>query len=51
MSLKDLPRNQIRKLLTKESNMILGNRIPSYESLENKFQDEYRKHQWDTIET
>ena len=39
MLFKDFPRNQIRKLLTKESNMILGNRIPSYESLENKFQD------------
>jgi coproporphyrinogen III oxidase-like Fe-S oxidoreductase len=39
MSFKDFPRNQIRKLLTKESNMILKNRIPSYESLENEFQD------------
>jgi oxygen-independent coproporphyrinogen-3 oxidase len=39
MSFKDFSRNQIRKLLTKENNMILGNRIPSYESLENKFQD------------
>jgi len=39
MSFIDFPRNQIRKLLTKENNMILENRIPSYESLENKFQD------------
>ncbi len=39
MSLKDFPRNQIRKLLTKESNMTLENRLPSYESLESKFQD------------
>jgi len=39
MSLKDFSRNQIRKLLTKENNMILENRIPSYESLENKFQN------------
>jgi oxygen-independent coproporphyrinogen-3 oxidase len=39
MSFKDFSRNQIRKLLTKENNMILGNRIPSYESLEKKFQD------------
>jgi oxygen-independent coproporphyrinogen-3 oxidase len=35
----DFSRNQIRKLLTKENNMILENRIPSYESLERKFQD------------
>ena len=39
MSFVAFSRNQIRKLLTKESNMILKNRIPSYESLENKFQD------------
>jgi len=39
MSFKDLSRNQIRKLLTKESNMILENKVPSYESLEGKFQD------------
>jgi len=39
MSLMGFPRNQIRKLLTKENNMILENRIPSYESLERKFQD------------
>jgi oxygen-independent coproporphyrinogen-3 oxidase len=39
MAFKDFSRNQIRKLLTKENKMILGNRIPSYESLENKFQD------------
>jgi len=35
----DFSRNQIRKLLTKENSMILENSIPSYESLENKFQD------------
>src|SRR4030042_2915322 len=39
MPFMDFPRNQIRKLLTKENNMILENKIPSYESLENKFQD------------
>jgi oxygen-independent coproporphyrinogen-3 oxidase len=39
MSLMGLPRNQIRKLLTKENNMILENKVPSYESLEKKFQD------------
>jgi len=39
MSLVTFSRNQIRKLLTKESNMILENRIPTYESLERKFQD------------
>jgi oxygen-independent coproporphyrinogen-3 oxidase len=39
MSLNAFFRNQIRKLLTKESTMILANRIPSYESLERKFQD------------
>jgi coproporphyrinogen III oxidase-like Fe-S oxidoreductase len=39
MSLMSVSRNQIRKLLTKESNMILASRIPSYESLESKFQD------------
>jgi coproporphyrinogen III oxidase-like Fe-S oxidoreductase len=39
MSFKTFSRNQIRKLLTKESNMILENRLPSYESLEKKFQD------------
>jgi len=39
MLFKDLPRNQIRKLLTKENSMILENRVPSYESLESKFQD------------
>jgi coproporphyrinogen III oxidase-like Fe-S oxidoreductase len=38
MTLIDISRNQIRKLLTKESNMILANRIPSYESLVSKFQ-------------
>jgi coproporphyrinogen III oxidase-like Fe-S oxidoreductase len=39
MSFIDFSRNQIRKLLTKENNMILENKFPSYESLENKFQD------------
>ncbi len=39
MSFIDFSRNQIRKLLTKENNMILENKIPSYESLERKFQD------------
>jgi coproporphyrinogen III oxidase-like Fe-S oxidoreductase len=39
MSLVAFSRNQIRKLLTKESNMILENRIPAYEILERKFQD------------
>jgi len=39
MSFKDFSRNQIRKLLTKEKNMILENKIPSYEILEGKFQD------------
>jgi len=35
----DFSRNQIRKLLTKENNIILENKIPSFESLENKFHD------------
>lgn len=39
MSLVAFSRNQIRKLLTKESTMILENRIPARESLERKFQD------------
>jgi coproporphyrinogen III oxidase-like Fe-S oxidoreductase len=39
MSFGAFSRNQIRKLLTKENNMILENRIPAYESLERKFQD------------
>jgi coproporphyrinogen III oxidase-like Fe-S oxidoreductase len=39
MSFIDFSRNQIRKLLTKESSMTLENRVPSYESLESKFQD------------
>lgn len=39
MSLTAIFRNQIRKLLTKESNMVLANRVPSYESLARKFQD------------
>jgi coproporphyrinogen III oxidase-like Fe-S oxidoreductase len=39
MSFIAFSRNQIRKLLTKENNMILENKTPSYESLERKFQD------------
>jgi len=39
MSFVAFSRNQIRKLLTKENNMILENKIPAYESLERKFQD------------
>jgi oxygen-independent coproporphyrinogen-3 oxidase len=39
MSFIDFSRNQIRKLLTKEASMVLKNKIPSYESLERKFQD------------
>ena len=39
MLFKDFSRNQIRKLLTKENNMILANSVPSYESLESKFLD------------
>jgi coproporphyrinogen III oxidase-like Fe-S oxidoreductase len=35
----DFSRKQIWKLLTKEKDMILENRIPSYQSLERKFQD------------
>jgi coproporphyrinogen III oxidase-like Fe-S oxidoreductase len=38
MSIKNFSRNQIRKILTKESKMILENKIPSYESLERKFE-------------
>jgi coproporphyrinogen III oxidase-like Fe-S oxidoreductase len=37
--LTDFSRNRIRKLLTKESNMILENKLPSRQSLERKFQD------------
>jgi len=39
MSFGAFSRNQIRKLFTKQSNMILENKIPAYESLERKFQD------------
>ena len=39
MSFIDFSRNQIRQLLTKQNHMILDNRVPSYESLERKFQD------------
>jgi len=39
MSFVAFSRNRIKKLLTKESNMILENKIPTYESLERKFQD------------
>ena len=37
MSFVAFSRNQIRKLLTKENNMILENKVPSYESLERSF--------------
>ncbi|MBP1706823.1 MAG: oxygen-independent coproporphyrinogen oxidase, partial [Chloroflexi bacterium] len=37
MSLTAFSRNQIRKLLTKESNMVLMNRLPSRQDLEHKF--------------
>jgi coproporphyrinogen III oxidase-like Fe-S oxidoreductase len=39
MSFADSCRNQIRKSLTKENNVIFDNGVPSYESLERKFQD------------
>lgn len=39
MSFTAFTRNRIRKLLAKESSMVLENRIPTYESLERKFQD------------
>jgi len=39
MAFKDIPRNRIRKLLTKSNDMILVNKVPSRESLEKKFQD------------
>ena len=39
MSITGILRNQIRKLLTKESNMILANRTPDRASLERKFQE------------
>jgi len=39
MSFGVFSRNQIRKLLTKESHMVLENKIPGYDSLESKFQD------------
>jgi coproporphyrinogen III oxidase-like Fe-S oxidoreductase len=39
MLFADSCRNQIRKSLTKENNMTLGNMVPSCESLERKFQD------------
>jgi coproporphyrinogen III oxidase-like Fe-S oxidoreductase len=39
MSFADSCRNQIRKSLTKENDMTLGNMVPSCESLERKFQD------------
>ncbi|UCH42230.1 MAG: radical SAM protein [Dehalococcoidales bacterium] len=38
MSLATFSRNRIRKLLTKESSMVLESRIPAYESLEKEFQ-------------
>jgi oxygen-independent coproporphyrinogen-3 oxidase len=39
MALSTFFRNRLRKVLTKESNMILENRIPDYGTLERKFQD------------
>jgi coproporphyrinogen III oxidase-like Fe-S oxidoreductase len=39
MPFADYCRNQIRKSLTKENDMTLDNMVPSYESLERKFQD------------
>ena len=39
MSFIDFSRNKIKKLLTKENHIILENKVPSYESLEHKFQD------------
>jgi coproporphyrinogen III oxidase-like Fe-S oxidoreductase len=38
MAFKNILRNQIRKLLTKTNDMVLVNKIPSYEDLERKFQ-------------
>jgi len=38
MSLGAFSRNRIRKLLTRESSMVLENRVPSYQSLETRFQ-------------
>jgi len=38
MSLTTFSRNRIRKLLTKESSMVLESKIPAYESLEREFQ-------------
>jgi len=39
MSLIDFSRDKIKKLFAKENHIILENKIPSYESLECKFQD------------
>jgi len=39
MSFIDFSRDKIKKLLTKENHIILENKVPSYESLEYKFQD------------
>ncbi len=39
MAMLSFPRNQIRKVLTRESNMVLENKVPSRESLEKKFQE------------
>ncbi len=39
VSLTSTFRNQFRKLLTRESSMVLANRIPDRESLERKFQE------------
>jgi len=39
MSLIDFSRNKIKKLFTKENNIVLKNNVPAYESLEYKFND------------
>jgi coproporphyrinogen III oxidase-like Fe-S oxidoreductase len=39
MSLSTAARNKLRKVLTKENDMVLAGRVPGYESLERKFRD------------
>ena len=39
MAIIDFSRNKIRKLLAKENDMILSNKVPSYDVLERKFED------------
>ncbi len=39
MELMNFTKNRIRKLFTKENNMVLENKVPSYGSLEREFQD------------